>query len=124
MEAEPVTEANPYAFPLRPDEVDQLHVREWLIPERIAAIEAYGREHPDAWAGVFINEQGDLEVQFSADLGLHARPLFGRFGDLRRAGIEVRAVDWSIQELTKRRDRLTADLAHHTTPREEPTLAR
>ena len=108
-EAAPVTAANPYAYPLWPDEVRTLRERERSIPDVGTLAEAYGADHPDDWAGVLVDEQGRLVLQFARNVDGHRTAVLALVGEQTGFELGIRHVRWSLAELELFHERLLVD---------------
>jgi len=87
---------NELGIPLLPGEIDRVASLNLGIQDLVPAIERYGLNFPDAYAGVFID--GPIAVaQFSSQAELHRASIDIIFG--AGAPVEVRSVPYSLDEL-------------------------
>jgi hypothetical protein len=95
-----------YGVALTPGEVSDLD-RRTLATERLKRfVVDYGLAHPESYAGAWIDHQrgGVLVGQFSSRVDEHRAALLSRINP--NAAFEVRAVRWSLAELSAMADQL------------------
>jgi hypothetical protein len=99
--ANPLSEVGRQEFgvPLLPFELQDLLDRTAADPEVVHVIESYGAAKPADWAGLFVDQKagGVIVAQFRDHLDDH-RAAIDRLLSAR-AHVEVRKVDWSLNEL-------------------------
>jgi len=98
-----------FAVPLTPDETAELLARGRNASQVEPVVDAYGKEHPAVWAGLFVDQAngGNVVALFVGDATVHEAAL-------RRmlhpdAELEVRSATWPLVELEALQERITRD---------------
>jgi hypothetical protein len=107
--ANPTATTDVLGIPLLPAEVAELRARAKDRARVNSTVEAYGKQHEDTWAGLYLDEAGggSLVARFTSDLARHEaalRRLVGPFGRLR-----VELAPRSLAELQAHVDAIEAD---------------
>jgi hypothetical protein len=104
-----------FGFPLMPFERDELLRRPQRDRDVADAIGAYGPDHPDEWAGLWVDQSrgGVVVAQFTQNLPAHE-------ASIRRllrpdATFEIRQVRWSLQQLSETAARIGEGQARFST---------
>jgi hypothetical protein len=98
-----------YGVPLTPDEIAELDKRARNSDLVAETLKTYGRDHPDQWAGTFVDQRGGgmVVIQFTGDLNEHRAALSKLVNPA--ASWEVRDARWSLADLASKRDLIEAD---------------
>ncbi len=86
-----------FGIPMTPDELATLQRRNASADAIIETVKSYGAEHPDAWAGAYIDSDRNVVAMFTQDLDVHEAALRSRLGPA--APLIVRGVDWTDVQL-------------------------
>ena len=98
-----------FGYPLMPDEVADLMSRQW-DPDLHSQVRAYGLLFPDDFAGAYANLKANgVIIAFKDDVERHRSAL----SNLVPPGsvVEVRKVDWSLEDLESFVDQVNAEEA-------------
>ena len=89
-------------IPLLPKEVADLRARAENRGRVWSTVEAYGQRHPDAWAGMYLDEAhgGDVVTWFTTDLAAHEAEIRGLVGPFAR--LRVESATWTLEQLDER----------------------
>ncbi len=86
-----------YGIPMTPDELASLE-RENTDADAISkTVKAYGADHPEAWAGAYVDRDRTVVAMFTQDIEVHEAALRSRLG--AEVPLIVRQVDWTDAEL-------------------------
>jgi hypothetical protein len=98
-----------YGVPLTAAEIAELDKRARNEDLVAGTLTRYGEDHPDDWAGTFIDQAGGgmVVIRFTGDLDEHRFALSKVVNPA--AHWEVRAASWSVAELESRRRAIEAD---------------
>ena len=101
-----------FGIPMTPDELAEFQLRNANADAVIETVKAYGTDHPDAWAGAYIDSDRNVVAMFTRDLDAHAVALRSRVG--AGAPLIVRQVDWTDAELQAVFRRIRDDVHQRT----------
>lgn len=98
----PLASKDALGIPLLPQELADLEARTADRAQVLAIVEAYGQQHPEAYAGMAVDESGggDVVAWFASDLARHEAAILRRTGPL--AKLRVEPASWTIAELQER----------------------
>ena len=107
--ANPTATTDVLGIPLLPAEVVDLKDRAKDRNRVVATVEAYGKQHEDAWAGLYLDETsgGDIVARFTGDLVMHEAAIRRRIGPFGRLRLEL--AERSLAELQAHVDAIEAD---------------
>jgi hypothetical protein len=87
-----------FGIPLTPAELAQLQARIQGEDAIVAAVQSYGAEHPEAWAGVYIDRpSGTVVVQVVGDVDEHTAAIRSMIDP--GANLEILPARWTLQQL-------------------------
>jgi hypothetical protein len=110
----PLATTDVLGIPLLPAEVADLRARGADRDKLWSTVQSYGEQHPDTWAGMYLDEAGggDVVTWFTKDVAMHEAAIRGLTGPFARVRVEPAAR--TLADLHGKADRIESERAWFT----------